>query len=93
MYTNLSSSGSQKKIGHELIYFFFAAVTANLQFSNFKAPVIASSLVAILFVLEGSILVKSTKVESLLFRFERPPCYFRFDICHPCTWATRVTPQ
>jgi hypothetical protein len=55
-YTILSSSGSQKKIGHELIYLFsFAAVTvkwsfSNIQFSNFKTTVIPSSLVAILLV-------------------------------------------
>jgi hypothetical protein len=45
--------GSQKKIGHELIYF----VLLQLQFSNFKAPVIPSSLDAILLVLEGSIIL------------------------------------
>jgi hypothetical protein len=51
------------------IYFSFPAVTvkklqfSNLQFSNLRAPVIPSSLVVILLVLEGSIiLVKCTKV-------------------------------
>jgi hypothetical protein len=39
IYTILFSSGSHKKIGHELIN-FFPAVTLILQFSNFKAPVI-----------------------------------------------------
>jgi hypothetical protein len=58
-YTILSSSGSQKKIWTWVHLFSFAAVTvkwqfSNLQFLNFKAEVIPSSLVAILSVLEGS---------------------------------------
>jgi hypothetical protein len=65
--------GSQKKIGHELIYF----VLLQLQFSSFKAPVIPTSLDAILLVLEDSIiLVKSTKVQSLHFNAERHSCHF-----------------
>jgi hypothetical protein len=57
--------------------FSFAAVIVKWQFSNLKAPVIARSFVAILLVLEGS-MVKSTKVQSLLFNVERLSCYFWF---------------
>jgi hypothetical protein len=68
IYTILSSSRSQKKIGHELIYFSFPAVTlklqsSNLQFSNFKALVISTSLVIGLEV--SIILVESTMLSKL----------------------------
>jgi hypothetical protein len=54
----------KKKIRHELIYFLLLQWQfPDLQFSNFKAPVIPSSLVAILLVLEGSIIsLESIKV-------------------------------
>jgi hypothetical protein len=58
IYTILSSSGSQKKIEHELIN-FFPAVTLILQFSNFKATVIPTFLVILLLPEVFIILVKS----------------------------------
>jgi hypothetical protein len=69
VYTILSSNGSQKKIGHELIYFSFPAVTLklqslDLQFSNFKALVISTSLVI---GLEVSIILVKTTMLSKLF--------------------------
>jgi membrane-bound metal-dependent hydrolase YbcI (DUF457 family) len=63
MYTILSSTGSQKKIGHELI--FFPAVTLILQFSNFKALVIPTYLVILLALGVSIILLKSTTLSKL----------------------------
>jgi hypothetical protein len=66
-YTILSSRGHKKNRTRTNL-FSFAAVTvkwqfSNLQYSNFQAPVIPSSLVAILLILEDSIiLVKYTKI-------------------------------
>jgi hypothetical protein len=56
------------------LLFSFAEVTvkcqfSNLQFSNFKASVVASSLVETLLVLEGSIIPISKVYESLKFTF------------------------
>jgi hypothetical protein len=63
VYTILSSTTSKKKIGHELI--FFPAVTQKLQFSNFKATVISTSLVILLVLEVFIILVKSTTLSKL----------------------------
>jgi hypothetical protein len=64
------------------INFFFAVI---------KAPVIPISLVPILLVLEGSIILVKPKVYFLTLNGHL--AIFDFDICHPCTWTTRVTPQ
>jgi hypothetical protein len=72
MYTILSSTTSEKKIGHELI--FFPAVTQKLQFSNFKATVIPISLVILLVLEVFIILVKSATLSKL----SDVPTFYKF---------------
>jgi hypothetical protein len=68
------------------------------KFTIFKASVfiLPSSLLAIFLILEGSIILLSRsllKSKVYFLTLNGHLAIFDFDICHPCTWATRVKLQ